>query len=180
MVMVPNHAPRPLGYTRILVRDKGLEPSRLATQGLKPRASTNFANPAYCNFGTPNRTRTCCLRCRRPTLYPNELPGYMEPQTGFEPATYGVEAHRSIHLNYWGILLFLRSLISQAFALRSSLRFLCFGCPCDSRGLWAEDLSVPVIKATFQAAKLLPTWNNQDPLAGLEPAPRPCRGVSYP
>lgn len=28
-------------------------------------------------LGIPNRIRTCCLRCRRPPLYPYELPGYI-------------------------------------------------------------------------------------------------------
>ena len=56
--------------------------------------------------GAPCRIRTRGLRLRRPLLYPAELRArihlsiLLERETGFEPATYGLEGHRSSQLSY--------------------------------------------------------------------------------
>ena len=55
-------------------------------------------------LGAPCRIRTRGLRLRRPLLYPAELRARIllsERETGFEPATYGLEGHRSSQLSYF-------------------------------------------------------------------------------
>ena len=54
-------------------------------------------------YGALCRIRTRGLRLRRPLLYPAELRAripFSERETGFEPATYGLEGHRSSQLSY--------------------------------------------------------------------------------
>ncbi len=66
-----------------MVRERGLEPPRLAAPDPKSGASASSATPAtlgenYDKSGTPCRTRTCNLRLRRPLLYPVELRAHKE------------------------------------------------------------------------------------------------------
>ena len=80
---------------------KGLEPS---TAGTTIRSSNQIALHSPCCYnGAPCRIRTRGLRLRRPLLYPAELRAripFSERETGFEPATYGLEGHRSSQLSY--------------------------------------------------------------------------------
>ena len=59
-----------------MVRERGLEPPRLAAPDPKSGASANSATPA--KSGTPGRIRTCDLRLRRPLLYPAELRAHID------------------------------------------------------------------------------------------------------
>ena len=80
---------------------KGLEPS---TAGTTIRSSNQLRYTHHAvALGAPCRIRTRGLRLRRPLLYPAELRAripFSERETGFEPATYGLEGHRSSQLSY--------------------------------------------------------------------------------
>ena len=71
-------------------------------------ALTNCATLTMLLNGAPCRIRTRGLRLRRPLLYPAELRARInfskKRETGFEPATYGLEGHRSSQLSYSRIL----------------------------------------------------------------------------
>ena len=62
----------------IMVRKKGLEPSRQKVQTPEACASTNSATFAL-RVGDPDESRTHDHRLRKPILYPPELRDHREP-----------------------------------------------------------------------------------------------------